>query len=228
MALIFGFDIGTTSIGSAVIQHDPKARTGRILRLGVRIFPETREPKGHAPLNQQRRAKRMMRRQLRRRRTRRRELNEALTRAGLLPEFNSPEWIELMRSDPYEIRTRALAEPISAFEFGRSIYHLAQRRHFRGRALEPESTEESEADKEEEAARSEALDTLKALRESGATLGQWLYEVAPGKRKRGIHAARAAVEEEFERIWTAQLRNLDQLGNPELQDKIRSIISSVR
>ncbi|MGO8797658.1 MAG: hypothetical protein ACLQJL_01055, partial [Roseiarcus sp.] len=67
--LIFGLDIGTTSVGFAVIEHDEAREAGKILRLGVRIFPEARDPDG-TPLNQQRRAKRMMRRQLRRRRAR--------------------------------------------------------------------------------------------------------------------------------------------------------------
>ena len=71
---IFGFDIGTTSIGFAVIDHDPNQEVGKILRLGVRIFPEGRDPEG-TPRNQERRAKRMVRRQLRRRRARRKALN---------------------------------------------------------------------------------------------------------------------------------------------------------
>ena len=75
MALIFGFDIGTTSIGSAVIRYDEASSNGDILHLGVRIFPEARDPDG-TPLNQTRRMKRMMRRQLRRRRARRKALNE--------------------------------------------------------------------------------------------------------------------------------------------------------
>ena len=56
MALVFGFDIGTTSIGFAVIDHDPGQGTGKIHRLGVRIFPEARDPKALVPLNQGRRA----------------------------------------------------------------------------------------------------------------------------------------------------------------------------
>ncbi|HEX3346714.1 MAG TPA: hypothetical protein VHS58_01275 [Acetobacteraceae bacterium] len=36
MARIFGFDIGTTSIGFVVMDHDPEAGAGEILRLGVR------------------------------------------------------------------------------------------------------------------------------------------------------------------------------------------------
>ncbi|MFL5257966.1 MAG: hypothetical protein ACJ8AI_34815, partial [Rhodopila sp.] len=83
MELVFGFDIGTTSIGWAAIEHGPPYVTGRILGLGVRIFPEARDRDG-TPLNQNRRQKRMVRRQLRRRRTRRRALNELLTAAGLL------------------------------------------------------------------------------------------------------------------------------------------------
>jgi len=51
---VFGFDIGTTSIGFAVIDHDPEGETGQILRLGVRVFPEARDPDG-TPYNQRRR-----------------------------------------------------------------------------------------------------------------------------------------------------------------------------
>jgi len=40
MPLIFGFDIGTTSVGFAVIEHDPELASGKIHRLGARIFPE--------------------------------------------------------------------------------------------------------------------------------------------------------------------------------------------
>ena len=97
MARIFGFDIGTTSVGFAVIDHDPARERGDILRLGVRIFPEARDPDG-TPLNQQRRQKRMMRRQLRRRR-RRRTLNECLAESGLLPSYGTDQWQPVATSD---------------------------------------------------------------------------------------------------------------------------------
>ena len=87
----FGLDIGTTSVGFAVIDHDSELATGKIHRLGVRIFPEARDPKG-VPLNQERRQARLRRRQLRRRRERRRLLGEQLHAAGLLPSRNSSDW----------------------------------------------------------------------------------------------------------------------------------------
>ena len=93
MALVFGLDIGTTSIGFAVIHQNPEPGTGAIQRLGVRIFPEARDPKG-TPLNQERRQARLRRRQLRRRRNRRQSLQQLLCDAGLLPVRNSSDWHE--------------------------------------------------------------------------------------------------------------------------------------
>src|SRR5690348_2332949 len=148
MARIFGFDIGTTSIGSAVVDYDSGRGRGEILRLGVRIFPEARDPDG-MPLNQSRRKKRLARRQLRRRRQRRRALNEALAEAGLLPAYGTAEWRELMKSSPVELRARGLTEPLYAYQLGRALYHLAKRRHFRGRDLaegeEEQTVEEKQA-----------------------------------------------------------------------------------
>jgi len=218
MALIFGFDIGTTSIGSAVIEHDARTSNGRILRLGVRIFPETRQPKSNAPLNQQRREKRMARRQLRRRRGRRRDLNDLLAANGLLPEFGGPEWDDLMGLDPYQLRARALNEKLNLKEIGRAIYHLAQRRHFKGRDLALSEDDESKA--EEESMRDEARGLARELEQSGKTLGQWLSALPAGERRRGRHATRAIVEQEFDRIWESQA---SRHGNPfsaELRDAV--------
>ncbi|MCG8511682.1 MAG: hypothetical protein MI741_20905, partial [Rhodospirillales bacterium] len=146
MARIFGFDIGTTSIGFAVVDHDQTAKSGSILGMGARIFPEARDPDG-TPLNQQRRQKRMVRRQLRRRRARRKLLNGILGAAGLLPAFGSKDWPRIMAIDPYDLRVRGLSERLEPYEVGRALYHLAKRRHFRGRDLDDSgdtSTESAE------------------------------------------------------------------------------------
>ncbi len=201
---VFGFDIGTTSIGFAVVDHDPDSQSGRIHRLGVRIFPETRDPDG-TPLNQQRRAKRMMRRQLRRRRQRRRSLNEALQAAGLLPRFDRDKasaWSLVMKADPYDLRRRGLTEALTAHELGRALYHLAKRRHFRGRDLAETAAEDEATDEKEAASNRES--TLAALKREGATLGAWLANKPHGEKRRGIHADRQTVAAEFEALWVAQ------------------------
>ena len=37
---IWGLDLGTTSIGFAVVEFDAEKHEGEIIRMGVRIFPE--------------------------------------------------------------------------------------------------------------------------------------------------------------------------------------------
>lgn len=203
MSLIFGLDIGTTSIGFAVIEHDDERATGNIHRLGVRIFPEARDPKG-VPLNQERRQARLRRRQLRRRRERRRLLGEQLHLAGLLPSRSSSDWDQAMKCDPYDLRRRGFeGEALSPYEIGRAIYHLAQRRHFRGRDIDEVSDTAGEptGDADEKKATSAREQTVQALKREGKTLGAWLAVREPHKRKRGEHATRDIVEDEFDTVW---------------------------
>lgn len=226
MALIFGFDIGTTSIGFAVIDHEPERETGVIHRLGVRIFPEARDPDG-TPLNQQRRQKRMVRRQLRRRRSRRRLLNETLSAADFLPAFQSDEWPIVMGTDPYGLRKCGLSEALTPHEFGRALYHLAQHRHFRGRDLEEPNAESPEAP-DEKAATTDRESTLQTLKANGETLGAWLSERGPHDRKRGIHAHRTVVQDEFEKLWSAQVPHHPMLGDDALKARVQEVIFAQR
>ena len=203
MPLVFGLDIGTTSVGFAVIDHDVEHATGQIRRLGVRIFPEARDPKG-VPLNQERRQARLRRRQLRRRRERRRLLGDQLCAAGLLPSRNSSDWDQAMKRDPYDLRRRAFeGETLSSHEIGRAIYHLAQRRHFRGRDIDEVSDTADNAadDAGDRKATSAREQTVQALKHEGKTLGAWLAARGPHERKRGEHATRDIVEDEFDTLW---------------------------
>ena len=203
MSLVFGLDIGTTSIGFAVIEHDISLATGRIRRLGVRIFPEARDPKG-VPLNQDRRQARLRRRQLRRRRERRRQLADILFQAGILPTRDSALWDEAMKSDPYELRRRAFeGETLAPHEIGRAIYHLAQRRHFKGRDLDEiaDGAEPAGGDADDKNAASAREKVVHELKHDGKTLGAWLAERGAHERKRGEHASREVVEDEFDKVW---------------------------
>ena len=241
MQKIFGLDIGTTSIGFAVIEHDDEGQ-GRIRRLGVRIFPEARDPKG-IPLNQQRRQARMRRRQLRRGRQRRRDIGAVLHEAGFLPAFDaSPqsEWRELMKRDPYDLRARGLdeAETLTPYEFGRALYHLAKRRHFKARDLEEdegsskredggeESAEEKEAESERDKTRQALIAEKK--KDPNVTLGAWLSRRGPHERKRGVHATRADVEEEFEQLWKGQAGRHETLRDPDFKDAVHAKVFTQR
>jgi CRISPR-associated endonuclease Csn1 len=228
MPRIFGLDIGTTSIGFAVIDQGPEI--GGILQLGVRIFPEARDPDG-TPLNQERRTKRMVRRQLRRRRARRRALNECLAEAGLLPPFASKDWPKVMGDDPVKLRSRGLLERLEPFELGRALYHLAQLRHFKGRDLgdddEAEGADEQKA-KDEKKARSERDQAVDRRRKSGETLLQELAGKGPHDRRRGTHATRAEVQAEFDRLWAAQEKHHPALCETGFRERVADTIFAQR
>lgn len=229
--LVFGFDIGTTSIGSAVVRMDAAAGTGKILHMGVRVFPEARDPDG-IPLNQERRKRRMMRRQLRRRRVRRRNLNSLLSDTGFLPPFSKDKaspWAHAMAKDPWILRTRALGEPLAPHELGRALYHLAQRRHFRGRELEEadiaDDRRKDEPAPEEAKAASKRDEDRQALKASGLTLGAFLARFPErDKRRRGHHFAREDVKAEFHAILAAQAPHHPQLANPDFAASLEETI----
>lgn len=222
---IFGFDIGTTSIGFAVVDHDSQDGTGTIRDLGVRIFPEARD-KDDTPFNQHRRQQRMMRRQLRRRRDRRRRLNTLLSEAGMLPDFGSIEWHKLMNSDPYDLRRRGLREDLTLCQFGRSLYHLAQRRHFRGRELEEEDNDKKTKgrDTSQSASAESSRATSALLERDGKTLGEWLAELDATQRKRGIHANRKDIVNEFDQLWREQEKHHREILTEDLKQKIKQEI----
>jgi CRISPR-associated endonuclease Csn1 len=122
MPRIFGLDIGTTSVGWAVIDWDDGIAEGQVIKLGVRIFPEGTVPVGQKreSRNRARRDARLLRRQLRRRKQRRKDVGHLLTSAGLLPPFGTAAWHDAMASDPYEARSRGLNAPLTPFECGRA------------------------------------------------------------------------------------------------------------
>jgi CRISPR-associated endonuclease Csn1 len=230
MALIFGFDIGTTSIGSAVIEYGPPHDVAKILHLGVRIFPEARDPDG-TPLNQGRRQKRMARRQLRRRRVRRRALNESLAEAGLLPRFGTDDWRIVMTEEPTALRKKGLTEELTPYQVGRALYHLAQRRHFKGRDLDENDEADAPDEKEAKSNRDSTLQTLKA---NNWTLGELLAAKIPPPgqvplgRHRLTHASRDVVTKEFNRLWDTQATYHPTLLGPEFRARVADGIFAQR
>jgi CRISPR-associated endonuclease Csn1 len=215
---VWGFDLGTTSIGFAVVQVDAGAGSGEILRTGVRIFPEGITEKELEPRNKRRREKRLLRRQVRRRRVRRVTLSRRFHELGLLPRFGSPDWQVLMDTDPYELRSKALAEALAPWEVGRALYHLAQRRGFKSARKTIESA--SSEDAEESGKVKEALSQLQQELD-GKTLGQHLSHQ---EKKRGRYLGRDMVQEEFDRIWEAQAKHHPELMTEEVCLEIRGLV----
>ncbi|WP_349368283.1 type II CRISPR RNA-guided endonuclease Cas9 [Salinarimonas sp.] len=220
MPTALGLDLGTTSIGFALIEE---GAAPMIRALGVRLYPEARDADG-APLNQARRLARAMRRRLRRRRERKRALGELLASVGLIPSYGSPERARVMARDPYDLRLRGLTEPLAPHDVGRALHHLAQRRHFAGRDAAEREGASAAPPADEVAAASAREETLARLAASGTTLGAFLARTPPSERRRGVHATRAVVAEELARLLDAQVAHHACLRDPAIRAAIEETI----
>ncbi len=153
---ILGLDIGTTSVGWAVIDSRNNKPVG-LRQAGVRIFEAgvegDIESGRDASRAAGRRNARLQRRQTWRRADRLRRTFVELQRHGLLPDgaFDSAARHELLlkldaelkvkhvpKDDeraaqllPYLLRSKGVIEPLTLLEFGRALFHLAQRRGYR-------------------------------------------------------------------------------------------------
>ena len=157
MEKILGLDLGTNSIGWAIIERDEQ--TKKLVNRGVNIFQEgvARDKSGEKPAVQDRTNARSLRRSYFRRRLRKIELLKVLIHHDLCPKLSdeelldwklhkrfplNEEFILWQRTDdntgknPYHDRYRALNEELNLktqhdrYSLGRAFYHLSQRRGF--------------------------------------------------------------------------------------------------
>ncbi len=215
MATTLGLDLGPNSIGWALIEDDEA--NSRLVDMGVRVFPEgvdafdTSKEKSR---NEDRRIKRGMRRQIARRARRERRLADALITAGLWPADPALQEAELAKN-PYELRVRALDEPITFHELGRIILHIARRRGFL-------SNRKSDAgDKEAQGMLAEIQENQQIL-DSGEfrTVGEMLYRKLAAldhchRREddhiRNRHLSRRQMADEMMTIWQCQTQHHPQI-----------------
>lgn len=223
METILGLDMGTASIGFALVQRLEDVEVGvEIKHMGVRIFPETLEAKSREPLNQARRTKRLTRRQVRRRKLRKRSLGVLLHDLGLLPPFGQAEWFQVMAENPYRLRDRGCHEKLTPWELGRVFYHLAKHRGFAGRDEGEESakTAQKKAAEKEEGKIKDGIQKI-ASQLQGRTLGSFL-NTCPTQRRRYI--GREMVEQEFARLCEVQSDYHPEILTPEYIAQIHDIL----
>lgn len=224
-----GLDIGTTSIGWALVEDTTGQE--RVIATGVRIFPEgvdRDQQGGEQAKTQTRREKREQRRQIARRARRKAQLRVLLAEHGLLPT-DPAELDEVITLNPYPLRLKALDEKLTPFEFGRVLVHLNQRRGFKSNR----KTDKARA-KEEKGMLAEISTLAGRIEESGSrTLGEYLAmfsagEVDPAEDEpatiRNRHTRRDMYEHEFDAVWTAQAGHHADLLTDDFKEQVRRII----
>ncbi len=204
---ILALDLGTSSVGGAVVID------GKPKDCFVRIFPEGMDrSRGEKSLKQDRRNARSIRRQGYRRVRRKRNLEQELIAAGLLPEDFEKRQVILRHPNlnPYELRTRALDEPLQPYQFGRALYHLGQRRGY---------LSNRKAGSDTDGVVKEAISELsQRMQESGArTIGEFFFKIDGVDKIRGHYTARHMYLDEFELIWQSQADYSASLNNSHKQ-----------
>lgn len=207
-----GLDLGTTSIGWAMIRLDADMQPCAVIRMGSRIFSDGRNPKDGASLAVTRRNARQMRRRRDRLLQRKQQMQDALIRWGFFPADAAARHA-LTSLDPYALRDKGLREALTGAEFARALFHINQRRGF----LSNRKTDKK--DKESGALKSAIKELRQKLSDEGClTLGQWLSKRHAKResvraRLRGktqkertydFYADRAMIEHEFDTLWSIQ------------------------
>lgn len=223
-------DLGSTSLGWAVIGLNASTDPRSIIKTGVRIFPDGRNPKDGSSLAVTRRAARSMRRRRDRLLMRKARLMQELVSLGFFPaDVAAQKALETL--NPYALRARGLDTALTPHEFGRAVFHLNQRRGF----LSNRKTDKKDNDS---GALKTAVNALRAaLSPDGAegkarTVGEFLYrrftdtskrpeertvraryhQVAVEKEGGGrridksydLYADRAMMQAEFSALWERQ------------------------
>jgi CRISPR-associated endonuclease Csn1 len=122
-------DLGSKSIGWAMIRIDSAGTPTTVIKAGVRIFSDGRNTDGTS-LAVTRREARAMRKRRDRLLNRKTRMTALLIDLGFFPK-DQRERQTLVNTNPFELRAKGIDEQLSPAEFARALFHINQRRGFK-------------------------------------------------------------------------------------------------
>lgn len=130
-----GLDIGSESVGWAVIELDENDQPIGLVDMGVRAFDAVRQEQQKATTPaQERRLARSQRRRLRNKKKRKKKLIETSIRYGLVKDKEEAEsFLMTLPGDksPWDLRVEGLDRKLDRREWFRILYHLVNHRGFK-------------------------------------------------------------------------------------------------
>ena len=125
-----GLDLGANSLGWCVYRLGSQNEPEAIVRAGVRIFSDGRDPKSLASRAADRRLARQVRRRRDRMLKRRARIMEGLVRFGLMPaDVAARKALQL--EEPFALRATGLDKALTPHQLGRALFHLCRKRGFK-------------------------------------------------------------------------------------------------
>ena len=220
MRFRLALDLGSTSLGWAMVRLDANGIPCAVIKAGVRIFSDGRNPKDGSSLAVTRRDARSMRRRRDRLLKRKARMMRLLIAHGFFPSDEAGRKA-LETLDPYVLRAQGLDRALTPAEFARALFHINQRRGFKSNRRTDKKDNDSGALKT-------AITRLRSAMQSEGmrTVGEWLAKRASSgqtvrARYRQQHVARddgktridksydlyidrAMIEQEFDTLWSKQ------------------------
>lgn len=203
MKKILGLDLGTNSIGWAVVNEAESAdEKSSIVKVGVRVNPLTVDEltnfgKGKSiTTNADRTLKRSMRRNLQRYKLRRENLIEVLKEHDFIDDNTIlSENGNKTTFETYRLRAKAATEEISLQAFARVLLQINKKRGYKS-SRKAKSTEEGQL--------IDGMEVAKRLYEEGLTPGQLSLQLLKSGKKHLPDFYRSDLQSEFDTIWEHQ------------------------
>lgn len=219
MKKVLGLDLGTSSIGWAVVnQAENDKEKSSIIRLGVRVNPLTVDEKGNFEKGKSitttadRTLKRGMRRNLQRFKLRRDKLIEVLKDKGIIT--NDSVLTEDGNSSTFEtlsLRAKAAKEEVSLEEFARVLLNINKKRGYKSNR---------KANNEEEGELIDGMAVARELYNKGITPGEYVYELLKSQKRYKPSFYRSDLQAELETVWNKQAKYYPTLLDEETRHKI--------
>jgi CRISPR-associated endonuclease Csn1 len=215
-------DLGSTSLGWSMVRlnHDDPPAPVAVIKSGVRIFSDGRNPKDGSSLAVTRRDARAMRRRRDRLLKRKARMMHTLIAHGFFPADEAARK-SLQLVNPYSLRAKGLDTALKPEEFARALFHINQRRGFK-------SNRKTDKKDNDAGALKTAISKLRqAMKDERCrTVGEWLHkrdtsgqtvraryrqqrvEKDDGKtridKSYDLYIDRAMIEAEFDALWAKQ------------------------
>ncbi len=219
MKRILGLDLGTTSIGWALVNEaENDNEKSEIIRTGVRLVPLTVDEeinfaKGNSiTTNADRTLKRGARRSLQRYKMRRDYLksilldNDIITADTIIAEDGKQTTFQL-----WELRSKAATEKIALIDFARVLFAINKKRGYKSNRKANDEADGSAID---------GMEVAKELYKRKITPGEYSLALLKEGKKKLPDFYRSDLQEEFDKIWSVQKKYYPELLTDALQKEL--------
>lgn len=220
MKKIIGLDLGTTSIGWAVVNEaENENEQASIVKLGVRVNPLTVDEQANfeagkaITTNADRTLKRSMRRSLQRYKLRRANLIDCLKEHNIINDATVLcEDGNASTFETYRLRAKAATERIELSDFARVLLMINKKRGYKSNRKANTGEEEGQP--------IDGMDVAKKLYENNLTPGEYTLELLNDNKKYTPAFYRSDLVAELDAVWNKQKEYYPELLTDDLREAI--------